>query len=80
MSRFSETMYGNALSSRNGMTTGEPYAPVRHSWHQVHQRARRVAGGLASAASVMATLSRCSQVRPSKSHRPRKAFGCGAQA
>ncbi|HZS21383.1 MAG TPA: AMP-binding protein, partial [Pseudonocardiaceae bacterium] len=42
-------MYGNALSSRNGMTTGEPCAPVRHSWGQVHQRARRVAGGLAGA-------------------------------
>ena len=49
MSRFSDTMYGNALSSRNGMTTGEPYAPVRHSWAQVHERARRVAGGLAAA-------------------------------
>ncbi|KMV23000.1 long-chain fatty acid--CoA ligase [Mycobacterium heckeshornense] len=49
MSRFSDTMYGNALSSRNGMTTGEPCAPVRHSWGQVHQRARRVAGGLAGA-------------------------------
>jgi fatty-acyl-CoA synthase len=42
-------MFRNALSSRNGMTTGEPYAPVRHSWGEVHQRARRVAGGLASA-------------------------------
>jgi len=49
VSRFSDTMYGNALSSRNGMTTGEPYAPVRHSWAQVHERARRVAGGLAAA-------------------------------
>jgi fatty-acyl-CoA synthase len=49
VSRFSDTMYGNALSSLNGMTTGEPYAPVRHSWAQVHERARRVAGGLAAA-------------------------------
>jgi fatty-acyl-CoA synthase len=49
VSRFSDTMYGNALSSRHGMTTGEPYAPVRHSWAQVHERARRVAGGLAAA-------------------------------
>lgn len=48
MSRFTETMFGNAVSSRNGMTTGEPYAPVRHSWAQVHERARRVAGGLAA--------------------------------
>jgi fatty-acyl-CoA synthase len=49
VSRFSDTMYGNAHSSRNGMTTGEPHAPVRHSWAQVHERARRVAGGLAAA-------------------------------
>lgn len=32
------------------MTTGEPNAPVRHSWADVHQRARHVAGGLAAAA------------------------------
>jgi fatty-acyl-CoA synthase len=48
VSRFTDTMFGNALSDRNGMTTGEPYAPIRHTWCQVHQRARRVAGGLAA--------------------------------
>lgn len=49
MSRFTDTMFANALTSRNGMTTGEPASPVRHSWAQVHQRARRAAGGLAAA-------------------------------
>ena len=49
MSRFTETMYSNAQSSRKGMVTGEPGAPVRHTWAQVHERARRVAGGLAAA-------------------------------
>ena len=31
------------------MVTGEPDAPVRHTWAEVHERARRVAGGLAAA-------------------------------
>ena len=31
------------------MTTGEPDAPVRHTWAEVHQRASQVAGGLAKA-------------------------------
>jgi fatty-acyl-CoA synthase len=48
VSRFTETMYANAQSSLKGMTTGEPDAPVRHTWGEVHERARRVAGGLAA--------------------------------
>ena len=31
------------------MITGEPDAPVRHTWGEVHERARRIAGGLAAA-------------------------------
>jgi fatty-acyl-CoA synthase len=49
VSRFTDTMFGNALTSSGGMTTGEPHAPVRHTWGQVHHRARRIAGGLAAA-------------------------------
>jgi fatty-acyl-CoA synthase len=49
MSRFTETMYRNAATSTKGMVTGEPDAPVRHTWGEVHERARRVAGGLAAA-------------------------------
>jgi fatty-acyl-CoA synthase len=49
LSTFTETMYGNAASSIKGLITGEPDAPVRHSWAQVHDRARRIAGGLAKA-------------------------------
>jgi fatty-acyl-CoA synthase len=49
VSRFTETMFASARSSLHGMTTGEPYAPVRHTWIEVHERARRIAGGLAAA-------------------------------
>ncbi|HEU4363682.1 MAG TPA: long-chain-fatty-acid--CoA ligase, partial [Mycobacterium sp.] len=49
MSRFTETMFRSARESTKGMVTGEPHNPVRHTWGEVHQRARRVAGGLAAA-------------------------------
>jgi fatty-acyl-CoA synthase len=42
-------MYRNAASSIKGLVTGEPGDPVRHSWAQVHDRAARVAHGLAAA-------------------------------
>lgn len=48
MSRFTEKMYHNAATSSKGMVTGEPREPVRHTWGEVHERARRVAGGLAA--------------------------------
>ncbi|MBZ4536935.1 fatty acyl-AMP ligase [Mycobacterium avium] len=49
MSRFTETMYDTAQSSSKGLVTGEPNRPVRHTWGEVHERARRIAGGLAAA-------------------------------
>ncbi|MDY6997112.1 MAG: fatty acyl-AMP ligase [Actinomycetota bacterium] len=49
MSRFTQTMYANAQLSTRGFVTGEPDAPLRQSWAQVHERARRIAGGLAAA-------------------------------
>ena len=48
MSRFTENMFRNAHESTKGMVTGEPHQPVRQTWLEVHQRARRVAGGLAA--------------------------------
>ncbi|OBI43780.1 long-chain fatty acid--CoA ligase [Mycobacterium kyorinense] len=49
MSRFTENLFRNAHESTKGMVTGEPHQPVRHTWLEVHERSRRVAGGLAAA-------------------------------
>src|ERR1700728_4791421 len=49
VSRLTENMFRNAHESTRGMVTGEPHEPVRHTWLEVHERARRVAGGLAAA-------------------------------
>jgi fatty-acyl-CoA synthase len=42
-------MFHNARISKKGMVTGEPHEPVRHTWAEVHERARCIAGGLAAA-------------------------------
>ncbi len=49
MSQFTETMCRTAQTSSKGMVTGEPTCPVRRTWGEVHERARRIAGGLAIA-------------------------------
>jgi fatty-acyl-CoA synthase len=49
LSKFTETMYATAQSSSKGLVTGEPNCPVRRTWGEVHERARRIAGGLATA-------------------------------
>ena len=48
MSKFVEAMLRSAKSSTHGLVTGDPGAPVRSTWGEVHQRALRVAGGLAA--------------------------------
>ncbi|MTJ66157.1 AMP-binding protein [Nocardia seriolae] len=49
MSRFTDEMYATARVSRRGLVTGEPDAPVRHEWGEIHEVARAMAGGLAAA-------------------------------
>jgi fatty-acyl-CoA synthase len=46
MSRFVDVMVDTAGTSSKGITTGEPAAPVRRTWGQVHEQARSMAGSL----------------------------------
>ncbi|WP_370968731.1 fatty acyl-AMP ligase [Amycolatopsis sp. cg9] len=48
MSRFVDTLVATATGrgQQRGMVTGEPNEPVRRTWAEVHQEARRIAGGL----------------------------------
>ncbi|OLR89978.1 fatty acyl-AMP ligase [Actinokineospora bangkokensis] len=48
MSRFVDLLLETARTrgAERGITTGEPHAPVRSTWGEVHQRALRMAGSL----------------------------------
>ena len=81
MSRFCDVMYANARASTRGMVTGEPHAPVRHSWAEVHDRARRIAGGLAAAGVGPGEAGRRAggSARRDRARPPRRS-GCAAPA
>lgn len=49
MSRFTAAVFVSAPASGKGLVTGEPHHPVRRSWREIHEIARRMAGSLASA-------------------------------
>lgn len=49
MSRFTDEMYDTAEAGTRGLVTGEPGAPLRQTWPEIHEVARRMAGGLAEA-------------------------------
>ncbi|GAA4471308.1 fatty acyl-AMP ligase [Rhodococcus olei] len=48
MSRFTDKMYETSGTSTHGLVTGEPGPPVRQTWAEIHDIARRMAGGLAA--------------------------------
>jgi fatty-acyl-CoA synthase len=49
MSRFTQQVFHSAPASDRGLVTGEPQQPLRRSWREIHEIARRMAGTLASA-------------------------------
>ncbi|MCA1004398.1 fatty acyl-AMP ligase [Rhodococcus hoagii] len=49
MSMFTDEMYATAATSSQALITGEPDAPIRQTWGEVHGIARRMAGALANA-------------------------------
>ncbi|GAB2657480.1 fatty acyl-AMP ligase [Prescottella soli] len=49
MSNFTDEMYAAAATSTRALITGEPGAPLRQQWSEVHAAARRMAGALADA-------------------------------
>ncbi|MEC3975993.1 fatty acyl-AMP ligase [Amycolatopsis sp. H20-H5] len=48
MSRFVDTLVATAAGrgQQRGMVTGEPKEPLRRTWAEVHEQAKRIAGGL----------------------------------
>jgi fatty-acyl-CoA synthase len=62
MSRFLAMLLEAAALTERGMITGEPRTPVRHSWAEVHERARRMAAGLATTGGGVAPLRRGASV------------------
>jgi fatty-acyl-CoA synthase len=49
VSAFTTEMFATAAVPGKGLVTGEPHAPVRHTWAEVHRTARRMAGSLVEA-------------------------------
>ncbi|QBJ97606.1 long-chain fatty acid--CoA ligase [Rhodococcus sp. ABRD24] len=49
MSKFTDEMYATAATSSQALITGEPDAPLRQEWGEVHRQARCMAGALADA-------------------------------
>jgi fatty-acyl-CoA synthase len=49
MSRFLATLLATAVGSARGMIIGEPRTPVRRTWPEIHDTARRAAGALSAA-------------------------------
>ncbi|MEJ3659058.1 fatty acyl-AMP ligase [Actinomycetes bacterium KLBMP 9759] len=62
MSRFLAMLLDSASRSHHGMTTGEPKAPARRTWPEVHEIARRMAASLLAGADGAPGLPRGASV------------------
>ncbi|WP_219415803.1 fatty acyl-AMP ligase [Pseudonocardia nigra] len=58
MSRFLAMLLDSAARSARAMTTGEPKAPVRRTWPEVHAIARRMAAALRAASADVPAVER----------------------
>src|SRR4051812_24100311 len=62
MSRFLALLLDSAANSPRSMTTGEPKAPVRRTWPEVHAPARRMAAALRAGTADVPGLERSGAV------------------
>ena len=79
MSTFTDQMYGNAATSARGLVTGSLDAPVRRSWGEVHQQARKMAGALANAGVGPGSVVAVSPATRPTSHRSPRRIGLNRQ-
>ncbi|WP_097328567.1 fatty acyl-AMP ligase [Paractinoplanes atraurantiacus] len=64
MSRFVDEVIANAARARTGMVTGEPGEPLRRTWGEVHDQARRIAGGLEPGQAVAVLAGQPAEIAP----------------
>ncbi|MFF5084603.1 fatty acyl-AMP ligase [Actinoplanes sp. NPDC000266] len=64
MSRFVDGLIANAARARTGMVTGEPGEPLRRTWGEIHDAARRIAGGLEPGQAIAVLAGQPAQIAP----------------
>ncbi|NKQ55708.1 fatty acyl-AMP ligase [Amycolatopsis sp. K13G38] len=68
MSRFVDTLVATATGEggqQRGMVTGEPKEPVRRTWAEVHEQAKRLTGGLVAGGMTMGSAAAVLAAAPS---------------
>ena len=78
MSIFTRQVFASAASSPHGLTVGTFADPVRLTWREVHEQAKRMAGCLAAGELAATARSRCWPPTRRMSHRWRRRSGCAA--